>query len=289
MWTTPSMKTSTATLAVLLSLQAYAQGLTYAEVFDYDLGDVVQSSYRYDGMEVGLWPRRYVRDSIIDIAYNVNGLEVEYTSQQHRFCLPGGPFPAEDVVETVHFGYVDGTAFPEHADLGNNCEYYVPFYDAVEPWPTACGRDTWTQRFLLCSGCSCLEMPSDWRSHFVAGVGGPYYWRLAAEFPSDYAVQHDLVYYRKGAEECGTEVVMGVSERQAPEPLVLAPNPAVDVVKWSASTGTGDVVLMDLSGRVLLQGRDIGLLVIEDLSSGAYQLVLRSTNGDIRAARFVKR
>ena len=277
-------------LGSLVPLVANGQtGLTNAEVFDYDLGDVVQSSYRYEGMQVGNWPRRYIRDSIIDIAYNVNGLEVEYTSMQHRFCLPGGPFPAEDTVEIVQFGYADGAAFPVHAYLGLNCDYYVPGYDEVEPWALFCDRDTWFQAdFMPCDTCSCWEGNSIWYSRFVAGVGGPYYWRLPNEGWNDYAVQHDLVYFRKGAEVCGTEVVLGMAEARSQEGLVLWPNPVDDVLRWTTRDQRADVMVLDASGRELRRGKDAGFLVVDDLAPGTYHLLLRDAEG-AHATRFVKR
>ncbi len=284
------MKALLTTIAAVLHLLVSGQGLTNAEVFNYALGDVVQSKYYYYGFQVGAWPQRYVRDSITGIAYDVNGLEVEYTSEQHRFCLPGGPFPAEDTVETVHFGYAVGNAYPEHAYLGLYCDYYVPGIDEVEPWALFCDRDTWLQMdFLPCDTCDCWEGNSSWYSRFVAGVGGPYYWRLPDEGPSDYAIQHELVYFRKGADACGTEIVMGLSDPQRPDHLVLSPNPAVDLVRWSVSPEAGDVVLLDASGRVLRQSKDVGVLAVEDLSAGLYLVMIRSGGGTVRSARFVKR
>lgn len=276
------------TAAVLLATSACGQGLTNAEVFDYDLGDVVQSKYYYYGPNAGAWPHRYIRDSIIGVAFNVGGLEVEYTSAQHRFCLPGGPFPAEDTVMIVQFGYVDGTAYPEHADLGVNCPYYVPLTDTVAPWDLFCERTTWLQTdHVPCDTCECWEAGPPWFSRFVAGVGGPYHW--AQPWPTGIVVQHELVYYHKGTDVCGTEFVMGTDGSPARATFAVMPNPAEDEVRWTGNHPNGSALLMDMAGRILLRATDSGHMDIAGLPPGSYQLLLQHDRGTRQAARFIKR
>ena len=283
------MRTLLLAATTLLHLFLRGQGLTYAEVFNYDLGDVVQVRYYYEGMQVSGWPSRYIRDSIIGIAYNVNGLEVEYTSMQHRFALAGGPFPAEDTVEVVHFGYADGAAYPEHAQLGNLCPYYVPQTDVVGPWDAFCDRTAWLQTdFVPCDTCFCWEATSQWISRFVAGVGGPYYWRAPNEFFGDYAVQRQLLYFRKGTEECGLDIVMGTDGGREAPVFAVMPNPATDELRWAGSGPGGWVLVMDASGRVLQRIDDSGRTDVSDLAPGSYLLALEGRYGARRLARFVK-
>ncbi len=89
------------------------------------------------------------------------------------------------------------------------------------------------------------------------------------------------------------EVVVGIDEVEIPE-LNLYPNPATDQLLISINSDmTGSLQVMDMSGRILkeidLHQEHVKSIDIDDLSAGAYLVVLQGDNGVKTERKFLKK
>jgi hypothetical protein len=274
-------------LVLFLPAMASAQGLTNGQVYDFDIGDVFQTTdYWCAGGCFSCPPFLYVRDSIIDKQFSTGGYDVLYTIHQQRYRGPGGPFPAEDTTLVIDFGVADTTAYPEHwcASCPGDCVGIFLSHDTLIPLASACGLMSWREDRFPCDTCYCPAPPYTWSSTFIEGCGGPYH-GMGAFDPNYVCSGVSLSYYNKGGVECGNEVAMGAATLES-QPLDL---------RYDATTGAWwlyppsgnsalDVQLLDALGRLVRSQRITGpgagvLLHTEGLVAGSYVVRLLLSDG----------
>jgi hypothetical protein len=273
-----------------LPMHITAQGFTNAEVYDFAIGDVFYTEDQW-AANGGYASPLYVRDSIMDVQVDVGGYEVLYTIFTQRFRGPVGPFDAEDTSYTYSFGYMDGTAVPEHyidpSDGSGSDGPYAPSLDTVAPNAWLCGRMEWRRRYEPCDTCAIWGPPTPWDSYFVSGCGGPYYMNPLS-FGTDISLNHELIYYRKGNDECGTDLPMGIPVRPAAR-LILFPDPVEHVLAWSGIPDAVSMRIYSVNGDLAMERSASTPVDVASLVPGAFMLVITERSGSVYRARFVKR
>ena len=92
--------------------------------------------------------------------------------------------------------------------------------------------------------------------------------------PAGYSVGSQIVYFKKGAVSCGTEVVVGVENMEGINRAIkISPNPATTSCIVSANAAMQKIVLLDMSGRqmqVKEPNADSASLDISMLRPGVY-------------------
>lgn len=111
---------------------------------------------------------------------------------------------------------------------------------------------------------------------------------------SSMGFEKQVVYFKKGGLTYGSEFFVGIASNEAREkPLILAPNPATDevVVSMAPQVNDGQLVVLDLNGRVLIRQTCSGLRVklnVSGLAAGTY-LVKAFTTDRMLTAVMIKK
>jgi hypothetical protein len=275
---------------LVLALRGNAQGLTNAQVYDFAIGDVFYTEDQWDG-NGGYASPLYVRDSIMDEQTEVGGYEVLYTIRTQRYRGTVGPFDAEDTMYVYQFGYVDGTQLPLHyidpSDGSGSDGPYAPSLDTVQANAQLCGRIEWRRHYDPCDTCAVWGPPTPWDSYFVSGCGGRYHFSPES-FWGDIHHTHELIYYRKGAEECGTDLPLAIPARPVLERLITFPAPVDQMLNWSGIADMGRLRILAMNGSVVMERPASSHVDVAALSPGAYVLQLAGTDGAVYRTRFVK-
>jgi hypothetical protein len=264
-----------------------AQNLTNAEVYDFAIGDVYYTVDNWHGYGNNASPL-YVRDSVMDAQANMGGYEMLYTFTTQRFRGPMGPFDAEDTTYIYTFGYVDGSAVPEHYVDPWVSWGYVPDLDTLAPNDLLCGRIEWRRHYAPCDTCEIPGPPTPWDSYFVSGCGGPFYLN-PENFWGDIFESHELIYYRKDGEECGTDIPMGISSWPEAERLIIFPDPVEQLLSWTGIPAMGRIRILAMNGSSVMDAPAATRMDVSVLDPGAYLFVLIDPQGVTHRARFIKR
>lgn len=269
----------TLVLLVLPSLLAQGQVLTTGEVYDFEVGDVFQSTTTYsDG------PPRTVTETIEEKTTSSAGDTVNYVIHHVSYTPWIGPSSfAEQIVSRSYFS------------LDEPAWQWEILYDTLYIDPGMCGMAVWE------IGVGDSLGPNYGYGRFVQGCGGPYSHTYSDQ--TDQWQNVDLTYFQKGAVECGTlqSIPVGISETVEQQiNLSIQPVPSFDQVTvqligadvWLS--GVIELSITDVQGRTLermaVQAPKInGLqLDIHELPAGIFALNL-SIDGRVRTrSRLIK-
>jgi len=291
------------TLYVLEGITNPEQGyiMSPRTVFDFDVGDEFhyrERSVVYYGWGVSEIWQGYIQltmKTVLGKAFSAPDTAVTY---EYRVCsrlitynqlTPDTTFSIDTIAETIIFHKPDDSTFQQLP--GETFEHiYFPFlYDCpiIEQYNynnqrTRVYYDRTDVAFNTYND-SCWQWlmvdPAPGVFRYFDGLGGPYYfidsWSMAIPIK-----ERKLLYYKKGAEIWGTpigpscESLINSSHVKNNYPLKIFPNPATDYIAIDIDghpVATG-IVLLDISGRVVLQCGFQKEISLKSLPAGLYIL-----------------
>ncbi len=261
---------------------ALGQGLTTGEVYDFEVGDVFQSTTTYSN-----GPPTTITATILERTDSPAGDTVNYGIHRLTYTPPSGPgLPpgfSDQVISTTYFS------------LDEPAWQWEMQYDTLYVNPGMCGMAVWE------IGTGDDLGPNYGYSRFVQGCGGPYSHTYSDQTNQWQSV--DLTYFNKGAVECGTfhSIPVGISENLEQQiNLLVRPVPSSDQVTVQMTgvegwlSGVIEISITDLQGRTLkrmvvnaneLNGMQLD---VHELPAGAYILNLSVNGRFLVSGRLVK-
>ncbi|CAN5390201.1 hypothetical protein BH09BAC1_BH09BAC1_06810 [soil metagenome] len=234
--------------------------LTYAEVYNYNIGDYFQIRQEYTtfgGIAVTL-TLKVVLDKVI---FN-GGKSVTYTFHREEQSAFNGNTPAlttDTIITTYHdLDKYIGSALPNNVEETGDTMFplvqpHMAIYSGNEVALQG-KRTTKLWEYIL------YEQISDtcwlWDGIVYEGNDPPYYFECVGPLFQNSSgfngmTQETLVYYNLCGQQSGTKLILGVKE--LPETQVsIHPNPAADVVEINNTSNTHyNINLVNLHGQVL--------------------------------------
>jgi hypothetical protein len=266
----------------MLSLIGQGQVLTTGEVYDFEVGDVFQST-----RTISWGPPTTTTETIVGKTLYTNGDSVSYSIHRTTYTPPSGPgLPptfSDQIISKTYFS-LDDPAWQWEIQ-----------YDTLYTNPGMCGMAVWE----ITTGDS--FGPNYGYSRLIQGCGGPY-----SHSFSDQTFQwqnEDLTYFNKGSVECGTfqSNPVGISETGEQRiSLSIHPVPSSDQVTVQLAGldarlyGEMDLSVTDAQGRALKHmivhaSQIAGLqLNIHDLPAGTFVLNLTIEGRVVGRCRLIK-
>jgi hypothetical protein len=235
------------------------QNLTWFEVFDFQPGDEIHTTYNSNiimcsGFEESISSRtidKYIsRFNYADsIVYEIDQEHlyqethpndtIEYTHDTVRMVITPNPsfdkLPGEPVIS-------DGEAYAYKMTNGTHIEKTSPT-QTEKIWGT--GNSCWTN--------CCYDGGVSWCNYYK-GLGG--YWSSDDNYLCIGSSQSQFVYYKKGDKTWGTPLVIAdIPDADESPDIEIYPNPAIDRIwiKMTSSSLPAAFEIIDLSGKTLLQ------------------------------------
>ena len=266
------MNNLTLIFVVLISFNNVNAQFTNGQVFNYEIGDVLQTSYSsgnsYGAVHI---------DTIVNKVSSSSS--ITYTIKRTQYIPFSSPeYSVETLVVsglsslTAHFNY--SSCLPV-TDLNNtgNCNENIHRRES--------NGDT-----------SCFEYPY-WYSEIYEGLGGPYYYCLDASQTgsgSDW-FSKKLTYYNTFKNgECGNYQFAGLNDLLEAQ-ILIYPNPASNSLQVSTIFQNWDFQIESENGSVIFEGKSNQLIQdidITNLQIGFYYLIIKNNDGRSVQKSFVK-
>ena len=189
--------------------------LTNAQVFDFEVGDVIQGRYMGSG-SISFGPPAYETKTIIEKIYSQAFDTIYYTIKRDYYTPPACPtcsptFSCDTIIQTI-----------TNLDLPANHLNETSCFDLRDTsYFDFCGREVWER--LPIPVDTCFE-PVTHTTKFVSGVGGPFFTKYDPKGPL--YTEFTLIYYSKDTISCGNLMVSVPELVENNKPLKIYPNPA---------------------------------------------------------------
>jgi hypothetical protein len=275
----PVMKTALLSISLLICVSVNGQQyLTNAEVYNFEVGDVMQSRHEvrhpwWGGSE----PPTFETRTILRKAYSAANDTLRYTVKRHFYTLPGcETCQAKVSSDTIIQIITDLQGIPDH---GNQTTCY-PTADTV--YVDICGRTVW-ERYPINIPCFESIGHTTW---FIEGLGGPYFNFYDHAIPL--ITSNGLSYYKKSSDSCG-QYVSGVNSLpQRITAISIFPNPAHDFVNVKGAGNIQSYYILDITGKQVLAGAPVDNKInVAILKQGMYFVRIKSNEG-VGLAKLVK-
>jgi hypothetical protein len=189
--------------------------LTNAQVFDFEVGDVIQGRYMGSG-SINFGPPAYETKTIIGKLYSQAFDSIYYTIKRDYYTPPACPtcsptFSYDTIIQTI-----------TNLDLPANHLNETSCFDLRDTsYFDFCGREVWERLPIPVENC--FE-PITHTTKFVSGVGGPFFTKYDPKGPI--YTEFTLIYYSKDTISCGNLMVSVHELEDNKIPLKIFPNPA---------------------------------------------------------------
>jgi hypothetical protein len=250
---------------------SYSQ-LTNAEVYNFEIGDVLQTKRT----SVGTPGYLYELDTIVDKVVG-SGI-ITYTIQRHTVFI--GPVSSETPsVETLVVNNLNSAA---------NHYFYVSCLPPIDSsYTDLCGQGIDQRKSDW--DTSCFEPPM-WISTLQEGLGGPYY--SIVDYSNMLDLNYELIYSNTAQwGPCGSYFDLAVGmEEEITEEFTVSPNPAS---KELLINGIGDEIetrfsIINSHGKLIRTAYLINSSIdISELEMGIYYLKLE-TDTSTEILKFIK-
>lgn len=200
----------------LLHSSYYSQTfLTNGQVFDFEVGDVVQGRYQ-SSAPFSFGPPGYETKTIIGKEISQSLDTIYYTIKRDFYIPPACPtcsptFSYDTIIQTITNLDLPANHLNETSCFDLRDTSYVDF----------CGREVWEKIPVPVENC--FE-PITHTTSFVAGVGGPFFTKNDPKGPI--YTEFTLIYYSKDTISCGNLMVSVQELNINKNPLIIYPNPA---------------------------------------------------------------
>ena len=259
----------------LVIFRSQAQPLTNGQVFDFEIGDTLQTcstqpwnNYKYI----------YKTDVIVNKVFSNNNNTVSYAVNSSSFAIYYSIMTNSYSAASEYNTYTSVRTISNlgaAAALNNNSSMCIPLKDTT--YTNSCGKLVWEKKPITFLTCSTRFYAQN--SLLIAGLGGPYYgYSNIDTYPPEGYMSYNLVYYSKASGRCGS-LLTGIHETEAASALAVYPNPGNGQFTIQHAGGqTRKIQVTDLHGRLLVeqqidQTTDIDL---RHLQPGMYHLLIGS-------------
>ncbi len=235
--------------------------LTNGQVYDFNIGDIIQGRFHSSGPFGSLGPPMYQTRTIIGKLISINSDTIFYTIKIDYYTPPTCPtcnptFSSDTIIQTV----TDLALAPNHYNqttcLGTQDTIYLDF----------CNRQVWERHPNIDTGC--FE-PTTHTTQFIEGIGGPFFSKCDPQGPL--WTEFLLVYYQKYPDNCGTLVTSIKEEKNSAMKIETFPNPASDIIQIESPEKFVYFDIIGLSGQVYISTKFINNSIdISGLQTGTY-------------------
>lgn len=281
------MKIITLLLLINCTFSFSQNYFTRGELYDFEVGDVIQSQYYYNQYN-SFTSKKYLSKD-----FSSNNDTVYYTIEQGVYipacCAPEmeTTFTLDTITEyyynlsdTIRFDIPIPLTFE---DSCNNMKDSLYIFNFGGNCPITTYK-YWTNPLPFPAACS-IEFYSEFQTYFK-GLG--YYYSTSYYDIQSVNTGTYLLYYKKGSETCGNFVNKTIELNLSNE-VKLFPNPASDKIEIQSHFyfNSYDIYAIDGS-KILSENLNSKEIVLSDLKAGIYFLELKSKANTIARKRFVK-
>lgn len=189
--------------------------LTNAQVYDFEVGDVIQGRYMGSG-SINFGPPTYETKTIIGKILSQAFDTIYYTIKRDYYTPPACPtcsptFSFDTIIQTITNLDLPANHLNETSCFELRDTSYIDY----------CGREVWERLPIPVENC--FE-PVTHSTKFVSGVGGPFFTKYDPKGPI--YTEFTLIYYSKDTISCGNLMVSVQELNINKNPLKIYPNPA---------------------------------------------------------------
>lgn len=249
--------------------------LTFGQVYNYDVGDVIQTRY-FKGVPSTY---TYVTKTVLNKTFSVNNDTIFYTVNFDSFTTPAGFTNNITVTDTVtHLNDSATTHHNETSCTGTQSSIYQDY----------CNKSVW--RISPAPSVSCGSSTIQEDTYLIEGVGGPFLLYTLHPFSSSVPyLQVAFIYYSKQSGSCGSrvtgihETVMGLQQ------LFVYPNPATTELNVSTSENSliEQLSVFDVNGKQVLTTNSTESISVSRLTTGIYFIKVKTDKGEF-SRKFIK-
>ncbi len=276
------MKIKLFSLLLLISLLSNAQSfLTKAEVYSFDIGDVIQARFDIPWK----YTKIYETKTILKKTYSKTNDSLFYTIKKELLSINSINSSLNTYSTSTEVDSITGlNTIALHNNQTSGCMGNL--IDTV--YQGFCNKTVWQQH--TGKSLSCDSSPNVETTYFVKGLGGPYYIYFSAIVWSALpAAKYELVYYSKSSGACGT-LVTSIRENDPVESgFSLYPNPANNELLINTTNTYKSYDIINVYGqRIESQHMKPGTIDISWLPKGIYIFCLHTNEGNIHKQKFLK-
>jgi Secretion system C-terminal sorting domain len=268
-------------IILFFSLSLAAQNtLTFGEVYDFNLGDVLQTTSESQAGNA----TEYVTQTIIGKQFSAQQDTIVYKIRQNRYVkidVMGAPNINEtDTISLVVSNL--NTSF----DCYNSTSSCVGTAETLEE-DTTCGTTRWLHYPLPVEiSATCFEPNVAW-TWAIKGLGGPYFTQISGQ-NGKIDTKH-LSYYKKGIITCGEYVTATKDLDYSFSDIHIYPNPTQNRLHIKSSQTLKKATLVTVYGQrsevLMLKDDTIDLINVE---KGIYFLILQNSANQQNVQKVIK-
>lgn len=266
--------------------------VTDGMLYDHQLGDVYQTyyySHQYGGppwnnsssyQKTKILSRTETNDSLL---YSVLNEFFNTATQQLTTGITTLGYERDRIVASIPFELFDGAS--HRIELVELCGMPFWSYNSYDQNSVIyCPEDTCWSDF------DTNGPPPFVVTERVIGFG-TYSHSSTISGPTGLSFGNFMGYFEKNGLQCGTEAILGISERTLPT-FTVSPNPTDGIVIIRSGDHINSISVHDASGRTIMTipiNADRGVIDLGSLETGAYFLMANYTNGKSSTTKVLKR
>lgn len=263
---------------LLIGLYCSGQtSLTYGQVYNFDVGDVVQGTYN-SSQNFNSNPPTYRTNTILSKTITINNDSIIYSTKIDFYtpasCPTCSPSSSSQTV----------------TQISTNLNSFVPNTNGTTCLPTAdtlyysnCNKKIYEIHPLYST--SCFE-PTTETTKYIEGVG-VFFDKFIANAPN-YATSFTLNYYMKQTGNCPLGVFINEQKNTLSDCNVF-PNPAEGLINITTNSTVSRFDIFSLEGKIVLSGNSKNNTVdISSITKGTYILNIYSTDHKVKTTKIVK-
>jgi hypothetical protein len=251
--------------------------LTYGQVNNFDVGDVVQGTYN-SSFNFNPNPPIYRTTTILSKTITINNDSIIYNSKTDSYTPPSCP-----TCSAINSTYT-GTW------VATNLNITIPNTNATTCLATKdtlyysnCNKKTYEVHPVY--GNNCFE-PTTETSKFIEGVGY-FYTKFIANAPN-YAESFTLNYYKKQSGNCPIDLFINEQKNNLNE-IYVFPNPTKNIINLRTNNQILRFDIFDLDGKMVLGGYIVeNKIDLEVLKAGTYTLNVLSNEHKVNTTKIIK-
>jgi hypothetical protein len=262
-----------------LSIKGFTQTpLTNGQVYNYNVGDIIQSYY-VTFSQSGSEPPTYYTKTILTKSFSVNNDTIFYTIKRNTYRpVPiNDPFFNTDTIGEMATNLTE----PIKHNNGTTCyqtqdSFYLD-YGNKQVWARYPKNDTDT---------ICFE-PTTHTTKFIEGLGGPFYYFKPKGGTISY--KEELIYYQKGSDSWGTRFNSIIDRENFKAKIEIYPNPTNDKINIRSLETYSNFDIIDLFGKVQISNNKTNnTLDISGLKTGIYFINFYYKDLKIKTIKIIK-
>jgi hypothetical protein len=255
--------------------------LTNSQVFNFDIGDIIQGRYFHAGNN----NYTYETKTIIDKVISTNSDSIFYTIKLDYYLTPltscNSCTPSTNstvITQTI-------TNLNQPAINTNSTSACHGTMDSI--YTDYCNKTVWGK--FPTTGVGCGPGQDRQETYMVSGLGGPYYNYVTTYNPMLLKwIDYRLTYYSKASGTCGSLITTSVNEKKLTNfNMSIYPNPSTGALFIKSTENIYFYDIVNLNGQVIkacyLTSPNID---VSFLSSGNYLINLFTIDNKIAIQKF---